>query len=138
METAGNEGRKILVIDDDSVMQRLFSTVLHRAGHDVLIAQSGLAGIEVARREHPHLIILDYVMPDMDGLETLKELKGDDATKSIPVMIATGYLDAPTSQQFLTAGAAACLPKPFEPAALLNVVDKLIRLTNGSSVALAS
>lgn len=126
MGTTGIEGRVILVIDDDMVMRRLFENILHHIGCPVLVAQSGTEGTELAIRNLPQLIILDYVMPDMDGLEVLKELKSRPETRNIPVLMATGYLDASASAQFLAAGAAACLAKPFEARQLEALVEKLL------------
>ncbi len=126
MGSTGHTGHKVLVVDDDLVMRRLFENLLHHIGCEPFIAQSGLEGIDLAVRHLPQLIILDYVMPDMDGLEVLKELKARAETKGIPVLMVTGYLDASSTAQFLSAGAAACLPKPFEPHQLETVVQKLL------------
>ncbi len=122
----GPEGRGALVIDDDVVMRRLFENILRHIGCQVLTAQSGREGIDLAVRHLPQLIILDYVMPDMDGLAVLKELKSLAETGTIPVLMATGYLDAGATAQFLAAGAAACLAKPFEARQLEALVEKLL------------
>ncbi len=114
------------MIDDDPVMLHLFKNVLHHGGYEVLIAENGLKGIELAASEMPVLIVLDYVMPDLDGLETLKRLKSRESTRDIPVVMLTGHLDDKTSTQFIAARASACFPKPFDPAALLSLVQKLI------------
>ena len=105
MGTVGHKGQKVLVIDDDPVMHRLFGNILHQVGYTVMVANCGLTGLDLAEHDQPQIIILDYVMPDMDGLETLKELKSRESTRSIPVLIATGYLDAPSSEKFMTAAA---------------------------------
>ena len=126
MANAGHEGQRVLVIDDDPLMQRLFSNILQHLGCQVLVASTGEQGIELALQHLPQLIILDYVMPDMDGLDTLKVLKGREETSRIPVLIATGFLDAAANDQFLIAGAAACLSKPFEAGALMRLVEKLL------------
>ncbi|HEY5913353.1 MAG TPA: response regulator [Verrucomicrobiae bacterium] len=137
MGTEGHDGQKVLVIDDDPVMHRLFQNILHHASYEVVVASTGVEGIQLAEREAPLLVILDYVMPDMDGLDTLKELKKRQATKGIPVLIATGFLDAMVNEQFLAAGAAACLSKPFSAPVLLDLVQKLVvplAPSNGCSV----
>lgn len=125
METSEHQKPRLLVIDDDPLMHRLFSSVLQRLGYEVLIATSGRAGIQMAAEHLPQLIILDYVMPDMDGMDTLKELKSLEQTRSIPVLMATGYLDAASNERFLAAGAAGCVGKPFEAATLIQLVQKL-------------
>ncbi len=133
MGTTGREGRLTLVVDDDVVMRRLFENILRHVDCPVLIAQSGVEGIDLASRHHPRLIILDYVMPDMDGLEVLKELKSRAETQNIPVLMATGYLNAEANAQFLAAGAAACLAKPFEASQLETLVGKLLSTTSATS-----
>ncbi len=106
-------------------MHRLFSNVLQRLGYEVLIATSGRAGIQMAAEHPPQLIILDYVMSDMDGMGTLKELKSLQWARSIPVVMATGYLDPASNERFLAAGAAGCVAKPFDAATLTQLVQKL-------------
>lgn len=126
MGTSEHERPRLLVIDDDPVMHRLFGNLLHQLGFEVLIANSGLAGLQMAAQHLPKLILLDYVMPDMDGLDTLKELKSSEKARNIPVLIVTGYLDPASSEQFMAAGAAACLAKPFEANVLGDLVKKLV------------
>ncbi len=133
MGTEGHDGQKVLVIDDDPVMHRLFQNILQHANHEVLVASCGKEGLEIAEREKPSLIILDYVMPDMDGLDTLKELRRRETTKGIPVLVATGFLDVSVNELFLASGAVACLPKPFAAPALLELVQKIVPSVASSS-----
>ena len=132
MAAKGHEGQKVLVIDDDPVMHRLFTNILQHVGYEVLLAGTGEQGLQMALERIPQLIILDYVMPDMDGLGTLKQLKAREETSRIPVLIATGYLDAASNQQFLDAGATACTAKPFEPLSLVALVERLVPGTTPS------
>jgi two-component system, OmpR family, alkaline phosphatase synthesis response regulator PhoP len=125
VESRAQKGRRILVIDDDPLMHQLARTVLGRGGYEILSATSGRGGIEISVLELPRAIILDYVMQDMDGLETLRQLKSSEALKDIPVLMMTGTLDSSMCEQFVSAGAAACLPKPFLAADLLNLVQRL-------------
>jgi len=79
----------ILVIDDSKTVLKMTSDVLQKDGHNIITAQTGRDGLELARTGNPDLIILDVMMPDMDGYEVLKELKKDEFTKNIPVIMYT-------------------------------------------------
>jgi two-component system chemotaxis response regulator CheY len=79
----------ILVIDDSKTVLKMTSDVLEKDGHNIITAQTGKDGLELARTGNPDLIILDIMMPDMDGYEVLKELKKDEFTKNIPVIMHT-------------------------------------------------
>ncbi len=77
----------ILIIDDSKLVLKVTSDILHKDGHNIITAQTGKDGLELARTGNPDLIILDIVMPDMDGYDVLKELKKDEFTKNIPVIM---------------------------------------------------
>src|SRR5262249_9620872 len=82
-------GVKILAIDDDPMVLELISAVVGPAGYTLLKARGGREGLSVAREHKPHLIVLDLIMPEMDGFEVLEELKRDSCTAAIPVVILT-------------------------------------------------
>ncbi len=126
MGNTGHAGLKVLIIDDDPVIHRLFSSILEHLGCQPIVAGTGAEGIQLARDHLPQLIILDYVMPDMDGLNTLSILKEREETKAIPVLMATGHLDDEACAKFIAAGAAECLAKPFEASAATAMIQKLI------------
>lgn len=123
---------KVLVVDDDPLMHRLFLHHLERAGFDVVSAMNGREGIEVAAKEHPNVIVMDIMMPDIDGLAALKELKKWDATKAIPVIMITANSHHISRQESEDSGAALFLTKPFSPTQLLNEIRRLIP-DNGKS-----
>jgi len=77
----------ILIIDDSKLVLKITSDILHKDGHNIITAQTGKDGLELAKTGNPDLIILDIVMPDMDGYDVLKELKKDEFTKNIPVIM---------------------------------------------------
>lgn len=77
----------ILVAEDDSFYGNVFNTKLAKEGFDVVVAENGKKALEVARDRTPHLILLDLVMPEMDGFETLQTLKADDNLKRVPVIV---------------------------------------------------
>ena len=117
---------KVLLVDDDRLLHRLYQPHLERAGYKMLSAFNGSEAIEVAMRELPQLIIMDIMMPEMDGLSAMRELKRDDKTKSIPVIVMTANPQYHLSQmESQWAGAAVFLTKPFGPASLVAAAKRV-------------
>jgi CheY-like chemotaxis protein len=118
---------KILFADDDQLMRRLYQQHLEHAGFKVIEASNGREALETVAREKPRLAVVDFMMPEMDGLSVVLEMKKTAATKAIPVVLISS--DAKCYQyknQFVEAGAAAFLPKPFGASQLLEVIRRLI------------
>jgi CheY-like chemotaxis protein len=117
---------EILVIDDEPHIRRLIARILSGAGHIVHEADSGRDGIELFHQVHPALVITDIVMPDMEGIEVIRELHQDAPT--IPILAISGrgasllYLRLATGL-----GATATLAKPLGTAELLSVVARLLK-----------
>jgi CheY-like chemotaxis protein/anti-sigma regulatory factor (Ser/Thr protein kinase) len=103
---------KILVVDDVEMNRKLLETNLTRKGVEVLSAENGLEAIKLAQKNHPDLIIMDIMMPVMDGVEAVKNLKQNDQTKDIPVIALTAFLEDENRSKFLKIGFEACLHKP--------------------------
>lgn len=85
--------KKILVVEDEEPLQLVLRDILNVGGYDVLEAKNGLEGLETALREHPDLILLDILMPKMDGLEMLKKLRQDEWGKKAAVIVLTNLSD---------------------------------------------
>jgi CheY-like chemotaxis protein len=117
---------KILVVDDEPYMHRLLHHHFGRAGFQTLDAVNGRQAVEIAQRESPGLIVMDVMMAEMDGLSALKQLKKDDATKAIPVIMITASAHHITRQEAEQSGAALFLTKPFSPTKLLMAVRDLM------------
>lgn len=117
------QNRPVLLIDDDPQSCELITAILSIADFEVLSAPDGLSGIGLARVAHPIAIILDMMMPDMDGISTLQRLRRDSALKDIPVVGITASTDLTYTQKAFRAGAQFFLPKPFRAASLLRVVE---------------
>ena len=116
----------ILLVDDDPIVHWVLQQYLGRAGYEVSTASDGRAALDVVRNNRPDLIILDVRMSEVDGLETLKALKKDEATKAIPVMMMTVNADQFTKAESELYGAAVFMTKPFSPALLLSEVGRLL------------
>ena len=102
---------KILVVDDDSALAATIKIALEQASYKVLVAENGTKGLEMARRELPDLILLDIVMPDINGIEVLKILKGDKQTQDIKVAILTNFGQEANIRETLQSGASDVLLK---------------------------
>jgi CheY-like chemotaxis protein len=118
--------KQILVVDDDQLMHRLFQHHLERAGYQMVSALSGREALDIVARQPPALIVMDIMMPDVDGLVALRELKKSDATKSIPVIVITANGHQLARKESETSGAAVFLTKPFSPMQLLNEIRRLV------------
>jgi CheY-like chemotaxis protein len=118
----------ILVIDDDPQLRRLLARVLKGAGHTVHEAKNGRKGIELFHQIHPALVITDIVMPDTEGIETIRELRGE--APALPILAISGGANLALYLEFAAElGATASLAKPFGNDELLSVVEKLLTAT---------
>lgn len=116
--------RTVLIIEDEKLIIVSTQMVLEAAGFRVESATNGEDGISKARSKSPDLILLDIMMPGIDGWETLTRLKRDPATASIPVVIFTAREHARGHQKSSEMGAADYFRKPFEPDELIELVEK--------------
>jgi DNA-binding response OmpR family regulator len=121
----------ILVVDDDPVIQKLLSVNFEMEGYVVRTASDGVEGLEAVEAEVPDLILLDVMMPRMDGLEVVRRLKADGATAAIPVILLSAKAQAADISDGLDAGADDYITKPFDPLELLDKVADLIGTADG-------
>lgn len=118
--------KKILIVDDDPDIVKLLSMRIEANGYVVYSAGSGEEGIKKAKEEKPDLIVLDVLMPKMDGYTCLKFLKADNLTKDIPVIILTVRSEKKIGDIFKVEGVKGFLEKPYEPDKLLGMIKKVI------------
>ena len=118
--------RKVLVADDEAYMVRLLEMSFKKGGFAVICCGNGHEAIAAAIAEHPQLIVLDVIMPGLDGLGALRQLKENPATKNIPVVVLSAKGHALTKVEAEIAGAALFLTKPFSPNQLLGEVKKIL------------
>lgn len=120
---------KILIIDDDEMLIDVWALVLKKEGFEVFTARAGVEGIEVAKKEMPDFILLDQIMPDMQGNEVLKILKKDPQTNHIPICIASNYSENELMQDAIQNGAIDYILKyQIDPH---DLVGKIKTLTQG-------
>lgn len=118
--------KRILVVDDDPTALRLIGYSLQQEGYDVLTAANGLDGLAQARQLHPDLIILDIMMPDLDGFEVCRRLRADPATRRLPVLMLTAKGQVADKVAGFRAGADDYLVKPADPGELVARVAALL------------
>jgi len=116
-------GSTILVVDDNPVNLQLLVRTLDGRGHRILAAKSGRAALDIARRTQPDLVLLDVVMPDMDGFEVCRQLKGDPATGNSLVIFLSALQDVADKVEGLGLGAVDYVTKPIQPDEVLARVD---------------
>ena len=117
---------KILIVDDEPHMLRVTEFSLRRGGYQLIIGRNGREAIELAEREQPSLIVMDVLMPELDGLGALRLLKQSPKTASIPVIMLTARGHVMTRQDAEDSGASLFLTKPFSPNQLLTEAKRLI------------
>lgn len=97
---------KVLLIDDDTSLSMIFSTVLSQSGFEVSTAFDGRSGINKTETEKPDIVLLDQVLPDIQGNEVLKEIKSKETTRDIPVVMLSNFSQQELVREALTSGAA--------------------------------
>lgn len=117
----------ILVIDDDPVLRRVITLALEAAGHSVLRCENGRKAIDFLAHDHTDLLITDIIMPEVDGVETVRAARRLDPQLPILAISGGGSFDPGDYLGIAqTFGATATLPKPFRPAELVELVAKLL------------
>jgi CheY-like chemotaxis protein len=117
---------RILVIDDEAVLSHVVRVTLECHGHEVLTADDGSRGFASAQRQAPDAIVLDLMMPVMDGFAVLEALRGDERTESVPVLVLSAIGNDRTEQQCYKLGATAFMRKPFQSDLLVGVLEDVI------------
>ncbi|MEQ9504802.1 MAG: response regulator [Hyphomonas sp.] len=117
---------KILVVDDDRVLRALLQFKLAAQGHDVRLAETGVEALALVASDRPDLIVMDCMMPGMDGEEALRHLKTNELTQSIPVIMLTARRGDDDAFQLLKLGAADFVSKPFNPDELVLRIRRFV------------
>ncbi len=119
--------KKILVVDDERHIVRLVEVNLTRAGYDVVTAYDGVEALEAVKNETPDMIVLDVMMPRMDGFEVLRRLQADPETQNIPVIMLTAKAQDADVFKGWSSGVSSYLTKPFNPRELLTFVERIFQ-----------
>jgi DNA-binding response OmpR family regulator len=122
--------RKVVCVDDDAPMTELLTLMLRKKGFDGLSAQSGQAGLELIASAKPDLVLLDLMMPEMDGWEVYQRMKSDETMKTIPVIVVT--CKAEPIDEVLARHIAKVddyITKPFSPSKLEESINKVLNIS---------
>lgn len=117
---------KVLVVDDEIHILHIVSLKLRNAGYEVFSAQDGREAFEIAQVQLPDLIITDYQMPHLSGLELCSKLKHVPATRDIPTIMLTARGFSLNQTEMEATGIKQCINKPFGPRDLLNIVNEIL------------
>jgi CheY-like chemotaxis protein len=119
---------KILIVDDNKITLKLIKKYLEGNEFDVEVASNGEECISSVNQSHPDIILLDVMMPKLDGYETIRQLKADDKTKDIPVIIVTALNDVTNQVKSIESGADDFIPKPIEEKLLISKIKLFTQL----------
>ena len=121
------DAKRVVCIEDEPEMIDLVRLILGRKGFNVIGANGGIEGLETVQREHPDLVLLDLMMPDMDGWEVYQQMKADEELRSIPVVVVTAKAQSIDKVLGLhIAKVDDYITKPFGPQELLESVEKIL------------
>jgi CheY-like chemotaxis protein len=124
--------KKILLVEDNNDFGELLAMLLNRFGYDVIQVGSGIAAINQASEKHPDLILMDIGLPEMTGDEITARLTANPATRDIPVIIVTAFLEPVVTKRALDAGAAEILRKPFNLTRLRGILERYLSADEGN------
>ncbi len=120
------QGKKVLAVDDERHIVRLIQVNLERAGYQVATAFDGPEALKKVEADKPDLIVLDVMMPRMDGFEVLKRLQANPETREIPVVMLTAKAQDADVFRGWSSGVSAYLTKPFNPLELITFVKRIL------------
>ena len=119
-------GKKVLVVDDEMHIVHVVAIKLRNNGYEVVTASNGTEAFEVACEERPDIVVTDYQMPVMTGLELVEKLRGSEAMRDVPVILLTARNFAIDDRQKEDLRISQCLSKPFSPKELLENIEDIL------------
>ncbi len=122
--------KTILIVEDDPLSMKLATDVLQARGYDTLHSVDGMDTLQIARENHPDLIIMDIRLPEISGTEHTKMLKADEGLKDIPVLAMTAFALKGDEEKILEAGCDGYIAKPISVPNFLETVERLINRKN--------
>lgn len=123
--------KKILLVEDEPEFRKALRLRLESNGYEVIEAEDGAMGLDMARNQNPHLIILDVMLPKMDGYKVARLLKFDEKHKNIPIVMMTARSQQTDRETGMSVGSDAYITKPYQPQEMLDTVAKLLAKGSG-------
>lgn len=118
--------KRVLVVDDSTTETHHISNILNKHGYEVVAAETGEAGVEIAKKESPDLVLMDIVMPGINGFQATRQLHRDPQTKSIPVVMVTTKNQDSDREWSRKQGAKGYLVKPVPEKDLINTIETIL------------
>lgn len=116
----------VLIVEDNVLNMKLFTAMISAQGYDVLQAENGAQALDVARRRHPDLIVMDLQLPDMSGLQVTQELKAAEDTREIPIIATTAFTSSADEAESRASGCDAFMAKPIAISEFLELIDLMM------------
>jgi CheY-like chemotaxis protein len=117
---------RVLVIDDESMVGVILRYAFEAKGHETVVASGGLLGIDMARAEHPDAIVLDLMMPAVNGYDVLEALRDDPGTPAVPILVLTAATLSRERERCFSEGADVVMTKPFDPRDVAAAIEDLL------------
>lgn len=124
--------KKVLVVEDNADNLRLITYALRRHGYEVIAAETGTKGVELAIAVRPVFIVMDINLPDIDGLEATRRIRRSGANGTIPIIAITSYAMAGDMDMVLAAGCTGYFEKPIDPLTIVDKIHALLGQTTGN------
>lgn len=121
--------KKVLVIEDDAIFLSLFKGKIAKEGFTVLVAKDGASGLKTALAQHPDIILLDIIMPKLDGISVLKSLRADKWGRTVPVIMLTNLDEAETSSAIGGAAQAYLVKSSWKLADIIKILRNKLKIT---------
>ncbi len=118
--------KKVLIIEDNENNLYMMRFIMAKLGHEVLEARDGAAGVDLAKKKRPDLILMDIQLPLLDGYSATRRIREDDALKEVPIVAVTSYAMVGDREKAIEAGCTAYVEKPINPAGFIEVVKRFI------------
>jgi len=116
---------RVLAVDDDPTILRLLQVNLEMEGHDVLTAENGQSALEVIRAERPQVVLLDVMMPEMDGFQVCEAVRADPDIADTPIVFVSARAQQADLDRGYASGADGYITKPFDPLDLIETIERL-------------
>jgi DNA-binding response OmpR family regulator len=123
---------KVVLIDDEPFILMMLEDKLKRSGFSVVTSRESVNALELVRKERPDLIVLDWMMPEVSGIEVCRQLKADPELSPIPIFMLTAKGQAEDEKMGMKHGANRYITKPFSPKALVELIEKELKDRNVS------